>query len=132
MIDKLMVLADRIIVLKDGNIIEQGSPNTLLKNEEYLKNLGLVLPEEEATPPSPQIEISDVIDEESQASADVTDETENLLNDTRRKKADFSVYKYYFTSSGHLTIVLFLASMGVWVFFTEFPGMFDFPVIYFD
>jgi ATP-binding cassette, subfamily C (CFTR/MRP), member 1 len=121
-----MTLADTIIALEDGKIIEVGSPQTLLTGTGYVAKLGLVLRDGENTIGHPHTEPITQVESaasESPAFLPVGSEGDDKNDpDQKRKNGDWSVYGYYFASSGYRPIVLLLLCMALWVFCSEFPS----------
>jgi hypothetical protein len=117
-----MGFADAIVALEDGRIVEVGSTQALLCGS---TKLGIALTDEEPIREHADgIEVSqmDCTGAESFMSVpNTTDQGENAL-DSGRKNSDWSVYSYYFSSSGYKVITMFLASMAVWIFCTEFAS----------
>lgn len=117
----LMALADSIIALEGGRVVEAGSPQSLMRHEGYVSRLGLQLDAPAPEPPS-HGEPAGLQPVDSQASARATEHAqEPLQDDPRRKNGDFSVYKYYFHSAGYGPVAGFVASILAWVFLSEFP-----------
>lgn len=125
-----MRLADTIVTLEDGRIAQSGSPDALLANESYAAKLGLVLRDEE--PSEDHAEHTGIVRVESTLAESFTSATATLdytnhMPDTRRKSGDWSVYSYYFSSSGRWVIAMFLITMGMWIFCTEFASTYSKP-----
>jgi len=120
-----MRLADTIVALEDGRIAQTGSPEVLLANEGYVAKLGLVLQGEESSEEHAEnTGISGVESTvpEALVSAPAKPDDTNDIPDTKRKSGDWSVYGYYFSSSGRWVVAIFLFSMAVWIFCTEFAS----------
>ncbi|KAK9802300.1 putative ABC transporter [Seiridium cardinale] len=118
---KLMTMADTIIALESGKIVETGSPQTLLSTGGYVTNLGLALQDPEETTDHIDITRTETTALETIPSTSLILEDDENAPDARRKNGDWSVYNYYFASSGHMIIILFLIGIAVWVFCSEFP-----------
>ena len=119
-----MSLADTIITLQDGNITEIGSPSTLLKSSGYISKLGLSLDQSEnevALIP----DIKDPVSAPSGEESGLIDENEIIHTDLRRKNGDISVYKYYLTNAGSVAVGLYVVSVVIWIFCTEFSSKFN-------
>ena len=120
-----MSFADTIVALEDGRIVQTGSPQALLADEGYFAKLGLVLQDEdlikEHVGDSDISQIENTVAESFISVARTTDEGNNTP-DARRKNGDWSVYSYYFASSGYTVVIMFLISMAVWIFCTEFAS----------
>ncbi|KAI1080070.1 ABC transporter [Whalleya microplaca] len=120
---KIMSFADIIVALENGRITEIGSPQAPLSHDGYVAKLGFTLQgEEPIREHAEHTEISRIESTVAESFISVsraTDEAMNVL-DARRKNGDWSVYSYYFASSGYKIIFMFLISMAVWVFCTEF------------
>jgi len=120
-----MSFADTIVALKDGRIAQIGSPQALLAYEGYVAKLGLALRDEDLIKEHAEdTEISRIESTvaESFISVPRTTNEANNTPDARRKNGDWSVYSYYFASSGYTIIIIFLISMAVWIFCTEFAS----------
>lgn len=117
-----MRLANHVIALDGGRTIETAQTDELLQGGSYVSTLGLLPPPEHA------------IEETPEANVDSNDSPEVLKaptesdddNDVRRKNGDFSVYKYYITSSGYGVFAANMFFMAIWIFCTEFSSMFPF------
>lgn len=123
--DTLMSFADTIVALEDGRIAEVGSPQALLAYEGYVAKLGLNLRDED--PNREHAEDTEISRTESSVAGSFTSEPRaingtNTALDARRKKGDWSIYSYYFSSSGYTIITVFLISMAIWIFCTEFTS----------
>lgn len=123
-VDKLMGLADKIVALEGGRVVETGSPATLLESNGYINHLGLELTDAAIDEKTLHATHDDSTDEESRLSEDLIEEADATIDDARRKTGDASVYKYYFESSGWTTMSLFGLSLVLWIFFSEFPSTF--------
>ncbi|KAI0126762.1 ABC transporter [Xylariales sp. AK1849] len=117
---KLMALSDSLVSLEDGEIVEVGSPKTLMGNGGYVASLGLHLSDDD-TEDVLETARNDSAVAESIISAVVAAEEDEALSDKRRKNGDFTVYKYYFSSTGPFIIAALIFSMAIWIFCTEFP-----------
>ncbi|KAF7554083.1 hypothetical protein G7Z17_g3181 [Cylindrodendrum hubeiense] len=121
---KLMSFADTVVALENGRIVEIGSPQALLAHKGYVSKLGIKLRDEdpirEDAEDTSVSRIEATITEESFISLPQTTDEATSTSDARRKNGDWSVYSYYFATSGYLTIVVFLIGMAVWIFCTEF------------
>jgi ATP-binding cassette subfamily C (CFTR/MRP) protein 1 len=118
-----MACVDTIIVLEDGKIADIGSPEHLLKSKGYLERIGLTLSNYDIIQEIPDAEHSEFTRGASYVSVDVTKETiESNTKDVTRKNGDMSIYEYYFASSGHTAVGVYILSTVLWMFFTEFPS----------
>jgi ATP-binding cassette subfamily C (CFTR/MRP) protein 1 len=111
--------------LKDGRIAQTGSPQALLAYEGSVAKLGLALGDEnlirEHVEDTEISRIESTVAESFHSVPYATDEA-NITPDATRKNGDWSVYSYYFSSSGYTIIIVFLVSMAVWIFCTEFAS----------
>lgn len=126
-----MGLADKLVALDDGKIVEIGRPEVLLSNGGYVAKLGLELADEDEVEPEPKIEamrIESVVTE-PRLSTDLTEEANSAAADARRKNGDLSVYKYYVSSSGKLLVFSFIFGMAIWLFLTEFSSKAPSPAL---
>lgn len=120
-----MSFAGTVVALEDGRITQIGSPQALLAYEGYVAKLGLALRDEELIKEHAEdTEISRIENPvaESIISVPRTADEANNTPDARRKNGDWSVYTYYFASSSYTIIIIFLISMAVWIFCTEFAS----------
>lgn len=120
-----MSFADTIVALEDGRIAQIGSPHALLAYEGYVAKLGLALRDEDLIKEHAEdTEISRIESTvvESFISMPRTTDEANNTPDARRKNGDWSVYSYYLTSSGYTIVIVFLISMAIWIFCTEFAS----------
>ncbi|OGM47940.1 hypothetical protein ABOM_002790 [Aspergillus bombycis] len=131
---RIMMLADKIIVLKEGRVVDAGKPSSLAqKDKGYVKELGLCMtgswdkmPIETdnaltAKEVSPTAGLTSAISREGDMNAAlIEDPTSNAPTDLRRKNGDLSVYGYYLTSSGYAAVGLYTLFMVLWIFFIEF------------
>ncbi|KAI1762970.1 ABC transporter [Hypoxylon sp. FL1150] len=118
----IMALADTIIVIEDGSIVETGSPETLLQSDGYVSKLGIsAQPKTEIDNiESPETQNAEPAREISQVSDDMAEEANTSLTDFRRKHGDLAVYKYYITSAGYRAVGLYVTFITLWMFCTEF------------
>lgn len=131
-VDKIMGLADTLIVLEDGAITETGSPTTLLQGDGYTSKLGITALSDDVDDDAkadikkglknvcPDLD-SPIVLESSRTSKD-TDETDKELPDLRRKNGDFAVYKYYIANAGYAAVFLYTIFITLWMFCTEFSS----------
>ncbi|KAF7542600.1 hypothetical protein G7Z17_g11429 [Cylindrodendrum hubeiense] len=118
---KLMALADKIIALEGGKVVEVGSPAVLLTSNGYINHLGITLNDEAVEEKTQHMTHNDSTDEESRVSEELMEEPDAIAEDARRKTGDPLVYKYYFESSGWFIVGLFVLTLALWVFCLEFP-----------
>lgn len=120
-----MSFADTIVALEDGRIAQAGSPQALLAYEGYVSKLELALRDEDAIKKhveDPEISKIESTVAESFISAHRTIDETIDAPDATRKNGDWSVYSYYFSSSGYTIFIMFLISMAAWIFCTEFAS----------
>ncbi|KAM3517755.1 hypothetical protein NHJ13051_008721 [Beauveria bassiana] len=122
--DKLLSFADAIVALEDGRIIEAGTLQSFLDQNRSVVKLGLNSQEKDfdlrdaysGDTTMPLLE--DLVVESLPSTPENQDEHDQVL-DAKRKQGDWSVYSYYLSSSSYSIVILFLASMAIWVFCTE-------------
>lgn len=120
-----MGLADTIIALEDGRIAQKGNPEVFLVNTGYVAKLDLVSCNEGPSEESAEnigVTRAESRLVESFISVPATPEDAHDISDLRRKTGDWSVYGYYLASSSRYTIAIFLITMAIWVFCTEFAS----------
>lgn len=115
-----MSSADTIVALENGKIAQIGTPQELLAYESYVANLDLDFRDEESIKKSDE----DARIERTVAESCISSTVDEVNNtpDIRRKNGDWSVYSYYFASSSYTIVIMFLLSMAVWIFCTEFAS----------
>jgi ATP-binding cassette, subfamily C (CFTR/MRP), member 1 len=120
-----MSFADTVITLEDGRIAQIGSPQALLASDGYLKKFRLAFGDEDRITENIEYtelpEIERAVNGSIPSVPSVTDEVTETF-DARRKHGDWSVYRYYFSTSGYAIIIVFFISMAVWIFCTEFSS----------
>ena len=117
-----MSLADILIVLENGKVTENGSPQNLMQEKGYIHQLGLNLGIGHGINKMPEITNLELAKVSSAVPTEVEDLDNDLENDLRRKNGDASVYKYYLSSAGYPVVIVFFLSILSWAFFTEFPS----------
>ncbi|KAI4597228.1 hypothetical protein KJ359_004741 [Pestalotiopsis sp. 9143b] len=123
---KLMSFGDTILALEDGRIVEMGSPQELQSRNGYVANLNLNTssrdPDHIHQQPdhSPLNRVDSAIAESFISTADALEAEDKDASDATRKNGDWSVYSYYFSSSGYLLVASLLTTVAAWTFCTEF------------
>lgn len=118
--DKIMALADTIISLEDGRIIEVGSPATLSQGHGYVSRLGLVIATSDVATNS--LDADDDARHAGEQPVKQLSADQPIHTDIRRKNGEMSVYKYYLGSAGWKAVTLYTISVVMWIFFTEFSS----------
>ncbi|KAI1328223.1 ABC transporter [Xylariaceae sp. FL0255] len=115
---KLTSIADAVVVLESGRVIETINPRELLSPETESTKFGISVQDENSITRSTQ---APLIFEPGCVVSDVLfTSTGEAIPDTRRKNGDWSVYRYYLSSTGYKTLGLFIITMAAWAFLTEF------------
>ncbi|KAF5605003.1 multidrug resistance-associated 1 [Fusarium pseudocircinatum] len=110
--------ADHIICLnKDGKISEQGPFSDLKDTDGYVHSL---LRDRVHGGEAPTLE-SDDIKEQASKLAQATPKQQANEEDTRRQRGDSTVYRYYFSSTGGLFVIVLLVLEIIWAFLESFP-----------
>jgi ATP-binding cassette, subfamily C (CFTR/MRP), member 1 len=143
-----MTLADKLIALNNGKIVETGRPELLLTNGGYIATLGLELTNADEAEPDMKFDASRVNSVAAELrlsthlsthmsthlsarlsayladdpSGTAADEPSEAAADTRRKSGNLAVYKYYFACSGYFVVFCFALGIAIWTFLTEFPS----------
>jgi ATP-binding cassette, subfamily C (CFTR/MRP), member 1 len=117
-----MAMAERIITLREGSIIESGSPSDLLNADGYVTQLNLNLDTSNEINRTRNAETVQKDEEVERVSLVQPTAVETAEEDVRRKQGDASVYMYYFRCSGYAIISWVVILMSIWVFCTEFPS----------
>lgn len=126
-----MALADTIVALEDGAIVETGIPATLLQGDGYISRLGITaLPdgdgdfeehnEEDVGNSSRPLHLAAA--SKSTGTSNDIDEADKGLPDSRRKNGDFAVYRYYIANAGYTAVILYTVFIILWMFCTEFSS----------
>jgi hypothetical protein len=114
-VGKIIALADNVIALKDGEIVDTGKPQDLLAGDGYVSKLGMKMPSE--------IQAGELWEnEESKPPVERTKEKTSTSIDQQRKKGELSVYMFYFANSGYFFLFGNLLSIVAWMFLTEFSS----------
>ena len=124
-----MPLADTIIALKDGAVVETGSPGPLLQEDGYIQQLGIKISSKQDA--KEDASLSDEIEETTpgnETSRHSEEPTPSRLTadhtDLRRKNSDKTIYKYYFSSAGYSIVAIYLVFITLMIFCIEFPSLF--------
>ncbi|KAI0505431.1 putative ABC multidrug transporter [Xylaria bambusicola] len=117
-------VADHIIAIGDGTIIEQGTFNELMALDGYIRRLGLRASSESDTSskatPSKQHGMKDTaVDKPRYAPVNVALTEEDEGNS--RQTGDTAVYKHYFKSMGVFLAFCSFFFATLWGFFRNFP-----------
>lgn len=133
--DKIMSQVDLLVVLDNGKVVDADTPESLSKKRSphfqgqfpwpsgdrqhevngIQKATGT---EDSNSTRSPQGPLQDDLD--TAPGTTVTDEEK--LKDVRRKNGDLSVYSYYLSSAGFVSVGLYALTMALWIFCTEFSS----------
>ncbi|KAH7206333.1 P-loop containing nucleoside triphosphate hydrolase protein [Fusarium oxysporum] len=110
--------ADHIICLnKDGKISEQGTFSDLKDTDGYVHSL---LRDRVHGVEAPTLETDDIKEQASKL-AQATPKQQANEEDTRRQRGDSTVYRYYFSSTGGLFMIVLLVLEIIWAFLESFP-----------
>ncbi|KAF5605191.1 multidrug resistance-associated 1 [Fusarium subglutinans] len=110
--------ADHIICLnKDGKISEQGTFSDLKDTGGYMHSLLRNRVHEGEAPTL----ATDDIKEQASKLAQATPRQQASEEDTRRQLGDSTVYRYYFSSTGGIFIIVLLVLEIIWAFLESFP-----------
>ncbi|KAJ6024382.1 ABC transporter integral membrane type 1 [Penicillium herquei] len=119
----LLKYADTILVLNKGTIVDTGSLTSLQSRNAYIQDLkatgttALLTKESDEAIEAPQ--------ELSHKTTDVYSENDGLLNDESstdptRQGGDLSIYAYYISASGRMSVTFFVGMVVLWAFCREF------------
>ncbi|EMT60451.1 Multidrug resistance-associated protein 1 [Fusarium odoratissimum] len=110
--------ADHIICLnKDGKISEQGTFSDLKDTDGYVHSL---LRDRVHGVEAPTLETDDIKEQASKLAQETPKQQANE-EDTRRQRGDSTVYRYYFSSTGGLFMIVLLVLEIIWAFLESFP-----------
>lgn len=120
---KHLPVADYIMVLGDGTIVEQGSFGKLTANQGYVQRLGLRDASISDTSSEKAVLKQSLQGSKPQLLHKKTTETSSPASgtDKSRQLGDRKVYKHYIKSMGLLLALLSLFFAILWGFFTNFP-----------
>ncbi|KAM0556988.1 hypothetical protein ACHAPJ_005667 [Fusarium lateritium] len=97
-------LADHIIALGGGTVIEQGNFSQLMENNKYVHSLGV---RHRDTDSSSEVEKPEP---KAVAPATASPRTNEVMQDKARQQGDFSIYKHYFQSVGTWPVIIVAVS----------------------
>ncbi|KAF5540282.1 multidrug resistance-associated 1 [Fusarium mexicanum] len=110
--------ADHIICLnKDGKISEQGTFSDLKDTGGYIHSL---LRDRVHGGEAPTLATDDIKEQASKL-AQATPRQQANEEDTRRQLGDSTVYRYYFSSTGGIFMIVLLVLEIIWAFLESFP-----------
>ncbi|KAI8624704.1 putative ABC multidrug transporter [Xylariaceae sp. FL1651] len=121
---KHLPVADYIIALGDGSIIEQGTYDELMASDGYIRRLGLQGGSARDTPSEevPPLKKDDAKIEAEESRCIPTDTTLEEEDEGKlRQVGDTTVYKHYFKSMGISIAALSIIFAALWGFFRNFP-----------
>lgn len=123
-----MALTDSIIVLKDGQIVEKSNPETLFQSNDSIGELGLDLMDDQldnkVVEDVTATQHSQEIQDGSYDATEVAEETYTKHTDIRRKQGEASVYTYYLSSSGWVSVGLYTVFVVLWILCIELSSKF--------
>ncbi|EPE31810.1 P-loop containing nucleoside triphosphate hydrolase [Glarea lozoyensis ATCC 20868] len=107
----LLPLADHIIVLLDGTVVDQGSFTKLQSKDSYVRSLGI-------EQPVIKLRLGDFVG----SVFAVRDKPETpAMKQLDARDGDFRVWIYYFKAIGNMVTFLFFAFVAIYAFFYIFP-----------
>ncbi|RYC64367.1 hypothetical protein CHU98_g1837 [Xylaria longipes] len=116
-------VADHIIALGDGTVIEQGTFEELMARDGYIRRLGLRSGSESDTSseeiPSERHNVKTEAQQLCHASTNTALEEEDIGE--LRQTGDKKVYKHYFKSMGVILAICSFFIAALWGFFRNFP-----------
>ncbi|KAJ5580032.1 uncharacterized protein N7459_006017 [Penicillium hispanicum] len=112
--------ADSVVILQNGEIIKTSESARLPQERDGLANLGSrLLHDGEPTPEIPQAHETNQPIRYTETDAEELPAGQSV-DDLQRKKGDMRVYQFYLARSGYLLVALYVATVAIWVFCTEF------------
>jgi ABC-type glutathione transport system ATPase component len=116
-------LADRVIVLRNGKIAEITRPATFLHDRDTAERLQVRLDSHHDTSEDQcGAEVEQKPQPRELMAPGTTDEDRTTPADGNRKKADFTIYKYYLANAGYAAMFFYGTAVVVWIFCTESSG----------
>lgn len=116
-----MALADFVISLDNGRIREVGSPTAVAQSHGFLNSPGFNSQSEGAEDSQKPADL-DSPEEQKAVPINDVDQEDQRHADLRRKNGEKAVYKYYLKNAGLRAVVLYLCSLVLWTFLSEFPS----------
>ncbi|KAH6659515.1 ABC transporter [Truncatella angustata] len=119
---KVIALVDRVIALRQGKIAEITRPAAILQDEDTAGNLGAPTnSHDDASENRPDAEATEAPSSgDPQEHLEIKEDGATMEVDGSRKKADFTVYKYYLANAGYAAILCYVVAVVAWIFCTEF------------
>lgn len=117
-------MADRIIAMRGGKIAGIDRPAVLLQDENTAERFGVPLdPHRDASEDPPDASVAETAPPgDPQGPPEMEKDGANATADGSRKKADFTIYKYYLANAGYTVVLCYAAAVVVWIFCTEFAS----------
>ncbi|KAJ5718166.1 ABC transporter integral membrane type 1 [Penicillium malachiteum] len=121
----LLSYADTILVLNKGTIVDTGSLTSLQSRNAYIQDLKATGTKALSTKESDEILDNAQDSELSHKTTEVNLENDELLDDESltdptRQGGDFSIYNYYISASGRMSVIFFVVLVFLWAFCREF------------
>jgi ATP-binding cassette, subfamily C (CFTR/MRP), member 1 len=117
-------LADRVIAVTGGTIAGIAHPTAIMQDEDISDRLGVPLNSHRGT--SENFSDAAVVETfsrgDSQGTSIIGEDDTAAKADESRKKAEFTIYKYYLENSGYAAVLCYVAAVVVWIFCTEFSS----------
>lgn len=125
----MLQYADRIIALNKGVIVNDGPYRKILAENPEMATKSMISSHKQSTlfeDKNPEVENDSIDNHTTKISIDNPEEAliikkQNLL----RRNGSWDVYKYYVKSAGYKTTALFVFSLLVMGFFSNFASEFD-------
>ena len=121
----LLGYADAVIVLDQGAVVDTGSLTSLQSNNPYvqdLKETGTMFLRTKGSEETLQItedSSSRTVDVDLEDRGSLQDQS---LTDHSRQAGDFSIYAYYISASGRISVIFFFLTVLCWSFCREFSS----------
>lgn len=130
----MLAYADRIIALNNGVIVNDGTYQKILAETPEIAAKSIISSNEQSISSEDKIsEVENDSIEKNTTEVSINDPEEALIikeQNLLRRNGSWDVYKYYVKSAGYKTTALFIFSILVTGFFSNFASEFDpvFPV----
>jgi ABC-type multidrug transport system fused ATPase/permease subunit len=125
-------VADHIIALEDGTVVEQGSFRDLMSLQGYVQRMGLKSSSDDDI--SPERTTSEKSEKEPRTqslpttTANASSRAPVADADDLRQTGDRTVYEHYFKSMGIFLVVWSFLFVALWGFFSSFPTICEYFV----
>ncbi|KAJ5138787.1 uncharacterized protein N7515_003635 [Penicillium bovifimosum] len=116
----LLQYADNIVVLAHGRIVETGTLQNLKIGNAYVQDMNDALPASSTIDVQQETKNVSPFPHDDDDTDEAESHSENPGESLSRQQGDLSIYAYYASASGRITVVLCVACALIWAFCGEF------------